>query len=201
MLTRGHDALARGARRRSRSRCYKASSRSRPDTEDAYRKLALVYWRTGRPRSRSRRSRRRSERRHAERSARSSWASTWREAGPGRARRIALLERRRGRSGRADCARQRLRRSRAGSPTAVAHVHAPARARSGQRPRLREPRHGAAAGAGPTRRPRRRCGAPSHSIRRSPGAYTALGVVLARPAGRPRRSTPGSAPSISTAPN
>ena len=32
-----------------RSGCTRASSPSAPDTEDAYRKLALVYWRRGRP--------------------------------------------------------------------------------------------------------------------------------------------------------
>ena len=48
MLTRGNDAL-RAGRAQEAADIYGAIIRKRPDTEDAYRKLALVYWRSGRP--------------------------------------------------------------------------------------------------------------------------------------------------------
>jgi arylsulfatase A-like enzyme/Tfp pilus assembly protein PilF len=48
MLTRGNDAL-RAGRAQEAGDIYRAIIQKRPDTEDAYRKLALVYWRTGRP--------------------------------------------------------------------------------------------------------------------------------------------------------
>jgi arylsulfatase A-like enzyme/Tfp pilus assembly protein PilF len=48
MLARGNDAL-RAGRAQEAADTYKAIVAKRPDTEDAYRKLALVYWRSGRP--------------------------------------------------------------------------------------------------------------------------------------------------------
>ena len=48
MMQRGADAFAKG-RVPEAIDLYSAVIRRRPDTEDAYRKLALVYWRTGRP--------------------------------------------------------------------------------------------------------------------------------------------------------
>jgi Tfp pilus assembly protein PilF len=48
MLTRGNDAL-RAGRAQEAADVYRAIIQKRPDTEDAYRKLALVYWRGGRP--------------------------------------------------------------------------------------------------------------------------------------------------------
>jgi tetratricopeptide (TPR) repeat protein len=47
MLTRGNDAL-RAGRAQEAAEIYRAIIDRRPDTEDAYRKLALVYWRAGR---------------------------------------------------------------------------------------------------------------------------------------------------------
>jgi tetratricopeptide (TPR) repeat protein len=49
MLTRANDA-SRAGRGDDAVELYKAIIAKRPDTEDAYRKLALVYWRSGRPR-------------------------------------------------------------------------------------------------------------------------------------------------------
>jgi arylsulfatase A-like enzyme/Tfp pilus assembly protein PilF len=49
MLTTGNDAL-RAGRMDEAIGLYRAIIAKRPDTEDAYRKLALVYWRTDRPR-------------------------------------------------------------------------------------------------------------------------------------------------------
>jgi arylsulfatase A-like enzyme/Tfp pilus assembly protein PilF len=49
MLTRASDAVRQGRVDEAES-VYKAIIAKRPDTEDAYRKLALVYWRTNRPR-------------------------------------------------------------------------------------------------------------------------------------------------------
>jgi arylsulfatase A-like enzyme/Tfp pilus assembly protein PilF len=46
MLTRGNDAL-RAGRAEEAAGIYRAIIARRPDTEDAYRKLALVYWRSG----------------------------------------------------------------------------------------------------------------------------------------------------------
>jgi len=48
MLTRGNDAL-RAGRVQEAAEIYRAIIQKRSDTEDAYRKLALVYWRSGRP--------------------------------------------------------------------------------------------------------------------------------------------------------
>ena len=48
MLTRANDAL-RAGRAQEAADTYRAIIDKRPDTEDAYRKLALVYWRGGRP--------------------------------------------------------------------------------------------------------------------------------------------------------
>jgi arylsulfatase A-like enzyme/tetratricopeptide (TPR) repeat protein len=48
MLTRANDAL-RAGRGQEAAETYRAIIEKRPDTEDAYRKLALVYWRSGRP--------------------------------------------------------------------------------------------------------------------------------------------------------
>jgi Flp pilus assembly protein TadD len=48
-LTRANDAW-RAGRADEAVDIYKAVVAKRPDTEDAYRKLALVYWRSGRPR-------------------------------------------------------------------------------------------------------------------------------------------------------
>ncbi len=48
MLTRANDAL-RAGRAQEAADTYRAIIQKRPDTEDAYRKLALVYWRGGRP--------------------------------------------------------------------------------------------------------------------------------------------------------
>jgi arylsulfatase A-like enzyme/Tfp pilus assembly protein PilF len=47
MLTRGNEALRTG-RAQDAAEIYRAIIDKRPDTEDAYRKLALVYWRSGR---------------------------------------------------------------------------------------------------------------------------------------------------------
>lgn len=47
MLTRANDAL-RAGRAQEAADTYRAIIQKRPDTEDAYRKLALVYWRSGR---------------------------------------------------------------------------------------------------------------------------------------------------------
>jgi tetratricopeptide (TPR) repeat protein len=47
MLTRGNDAV-RAGRAQEAAGIYRAIIEKRPDTEDAYRKLALVYWRSGR---------------------------------------------------------------------------------------------------------------------------------------------------------
>ena len=47
MLTRGNEAL-RADRAAEAADVYRAIIEKRPDTEDAYRKLALVYWRSGR---------------------------------------------------------------------------------------------------------------------------------------------------------
>jgi arylsulfatase A-like enzyme/Flp pilus assembly protein TadD len=47
MLTRANDAL-RAGRAPEAAGIYSAIIQKRPDTEDAYRKLALVYWRAGR---------------------------------------------------------------------------------------------------------------------------------------------------------
>jgi arylsulfatase A-like enzyme/Flp pilus assembly protein TadD len=47
MLTQANDAL-RGGRAQEAAGIYTAIIQKRPDTEDAYRKLALVYWRAGR---------------------------------------------------------------------------------------------------------------------------------------------------------
>jgi arylsulfatase A-like enzyme/Tfp pilus assembly protein PilF len=49
MLTHGNDAF-RAGRMDEAIGIYRAIIAKRPDTEDAYRKLALVYWRTDRPR-------------------------------------------------------------------------------------------------------------------------------------------------------
>ena len=49
MLTQGNDAL-RAGRADEAADVYKAIIAKRPDTEDAYRKLALIYWRQQRPR-------------------------------------------------------------------------------------------------------------------------------------------------------
>jgi arylsulfatase A-like enzyme/Tfp pilus assembly protein PilF len=49
MLTRANDA-SRAGRNDEAVDLYKTIIATRPDTEDAYRKLALVYWRSGRPR-------------------------------------------------------------------------------------------------------------------------------------------------------
>jgi arylsulfatase A-like enzyme/Tfp pilus assembly protein PilF len=49
MLTRGNDAL-RAGRPDEAAAIYRDVIAKRPDTEDAYRKLALIYWRGGRPR-------------------------------------------------------------------------------------------------------------------------------------------------------
>jgi arylsulfatase A-like enzyme/Tfp pilus assembly protein PilF len=49
MLTTGNEAF-RGGRTDEAIGIYRAIIAKRPDTEDAYRKLALVYWRAGRPR-------------------------------------------------------------------------------------------------------------------------------------------------------
>jgi arylsulfatase A-like enzyme/Tfp pilus assembly protein PilF len=49
MLTRATDAL-RAGRADEATEVYKTVIAKRPDTEDAYRKLALVYWRSQRPR-------------------------------------------------------------------------------------------------------------------------------------------------------
>src|SRR5262249_58471004 len=48
MLTRGNDAV-RAGRSEEAAGIYRAIIQKRPDTEDAYRKLALVYWRSGPP--------------------------------------------------------------------------------------------------------------------------------------------------------
>jgi arylsulfatase A-like enzyme/Tfp pilus assembly protein PilF len=48
MLTRATEAL-RAGRADEASETYKAIIAKRPDTEDAYRKLALIYWRSQRP--------------------------------------------------------------------------------------------------------------------------------------------------------
>ena len=48
LLTRGNDA-ARAGRPDEAIAAYRTIIEKRPDTEDAYRKLALVYWRTERP--------------------------------------------------------------------------------------------------------------------------------------------------------
>ena len=48
MLARGNDAL-RAGRAQEAADTYRAIIKKRPDTEDAYRKLALIYWRSGRP--------------------------------------------------------------------------------------------------------------------------------------------------------
>jgi arylsulfatase A-like enzyme/Flp pilus assembly protein TadD len=48
MLTQANDAL-RAGRAQDAADLYHAIIQKRPDTEDAYRKLALVYWRGGRP--------------------------------------------------------------------------------------------------------------------------------------------------------
>ena len=47
MLARANDAL-RAGRGNDAAEIYRAIVEKRPDTEDAYRKLALVYWRAGR---------------------------------------------------------------------------------------------------------------------------------------------------------
>jgi arylsulfatase A-like enzyme/Tfp pilus assembly protein PilF len=47
LLTRANDAL-RAGRGQEAADLYRAIIEKRPDTEDAYRKLALVYWREGR---------------------------------------------------------------------------------------------------------------------------------------------------------
>jgi arylsulfatase A-like enzyme/Flp pilus assembly protein TadD len=49
MLTQGNEAF-RAGRLSEAVDVYRAIIAKRPDTEDAYRKLALVYWRSGRPR-------------------------------------------------------------------------------------------------------------------------------------------------------
>jgi arylsulfatase A-like enzyme/Tfp pilus assembly protein PilF len=49
LLTKGNDAL-RANRNEEAIAIFKAIVVRRPDTEDAYRKLALAYWRTNRPR-------------------------------------------------------------------------------------------------------------------------------------------------------
>lgn len=49
MLTQGNEAF-RAGRMDEAIAIYRAIIAKRPDTEDAYRKLALVYWRTDRPR-------------------------------------------------------------------------------------------------------------------------------------------------------
>ena len=49
MLTQGNEAFRRG-RMDEAIGVYRAIIAKRPDTEDAHRKLALVYWRTDRPR-------------------------------------------------------------------------------------------------------------------------------------------------------
>jgi arylsulfatase A-like enzyme/Tfp pilus assembly protein PilF len=48
MLTQANDAL-RAGRSQEAADTYRAIIQKRPDTEDAYRKLALVYWRGGHP--------------------------------------------------------------------------------------------------------------------------------------------------------
>jgi arylsulfatase A-like enzyme/Tfp pilus assembly protein PilF len=48
MLTRGNDALRAGHAEEAAA-IYRAIIQKRPDTEDAYRKLALIDWRAGRP--------------------------------------------------------------------------------------------------------------------------------------------------------
>ena len=48
MLTRANDAL-RAGRAQDAAGIYRAIIQTRPDTEDAYRKLALIQWRAGRP--------------------------------------------------------------------------------------------------------------------------------------------------------
>ena len=53
MLTHANDAL-RAGREQEAADIYRAIIQKRPDTEDAYRKLALVYWRGGRPAERHR---------------------------------------------------------------------------------------------------------------------------------------------------
>ena len=50
MLTRANDAVRAEPHRRGRRASTRAIIAKRPDTEDAYRKLALVYWRSDRPR-------------------------------------------------------------------------------------------------------------------------------------------------------
>lgn len=49
MLTRANEAL-RAGRAEEAAGIYQAVIAKRPDTEDAYRKLALIYWRSQRPR-------------------------------------------------------------------------------------------------------------------------------------------------------
>jgi tetratricopeptide (TPR) repeat protein len=49
LLTRASDAFRQG-RAAEAIEMYKTVIAKRPDTEDAYRKLALAYWRAGRPR-------------------------------------------------------------------------------------------------------------------------------------------------------
>ena len=49
LLTKGNDAL-RAGRNDEAMETYRTIIAKRPDTEDAYRKLALVYWRSQRPR-------------------------------------------------------------------------------------------------------------------------------------------------------
>ena len=85
MLQRATEAHESGPRSRRRSTCMRGVIERRKDTEDAYRKLALVYWRQGRAGRRRRDAgARASQRRHAERGAHQAGAVPD-GVGPGRA--------------------------------------------------------------------------------------------------------------------
>ena len=194
MLTTGQRGAGAPAAPTKRSRLYRAIIAKRPDTEDAYRKLALVYWRAERPAAGDRNAGDgAAERRHAERSAHQAGAVPGgvRPAGEGDR---AAREGRRRRSRRADRARQCLHvagRLRGRGPD----VHAAARRSIPNNAlALREHRRRAAAGEG--LQGRGSLAAQRRAARSEPApAPTRRSAWCSRPpAGKRKPSRPGSAP-------
>ena len=179
MLTRANEAL-RAGRAEEAAGIYQAIIAKRPDTEDAYRKLALIYWRSQPAAAGDRDARSRAaRRRHAERGADQARRSTWPRPAS-RRRRSSCCRTTAGNDPDAVIAtRQRLHRSRAAMRTRSAR--SPACCRSNPATRL------AWQNLGTTQLQARDVKSAETSLRRAiqidpslAGAYTALGVVLAQ---------------------
>jgi arylsulfatase A-like enzyme len=146
MLTRANEAL-RAGRAEEAAGIYQAVMAKRPDTEDAYRKLALIYWRSQRPAPGDRDARSRAaRRRHAERGADQARAVPGRGRPAGEGDRVAVGDRRQ----RSRCRHGTRQRLHARGPQCGRdpHVHPPAADRTRQRPGMGEPGDNATAGKG-----------------------------------------------------